>query len=156
MIKKADRNLLLVCVLLIVGSFSAQAAQPEYTKLAPCPASPNCVSSLELGTSHGIEPFVIQGDPDRAWAQIRESVLALPRTKIVSESEAYLHVQCLSRVFRFVDNLELEISQDGGMVSVRSASVSGYSDMGVNRRRVESLRAVLLEKGVLKAGAKDS
>jgi len=45
------------------------------------------------------------------------------------------------RFFRFVDDIELRLEEDEGVVQVRSASRVGRSDFGVNRKRVERLRA---------------
>ncbi len=39
----------------------------------------------------------------------------------------------------YVDDLEILVDQDAGKIHVRSASRTGYSDLGVNRRRVAAL-----------------
>ena len=84
---------------------------------------------------------------------IREAVLRLPRTRIVSESDVYLHVECRSALLGFVDDLELHLREQNNLIAVRSASRRGYRDFGVNRKRVEQLRAVLTAQGVTKSGA---
>jgi uncharacterized protein (DUF1499 family) len=61
----------------------------------------------------------------------------------------YLHAECRSALFRFVDDLEIQLRPGEGIAAVRSASRVGYSDLGVNRKRVESLRAELAEAGVV-------
>jgi uncharacterized protein (DUF1499 family) len=65
----------------------------------------------------------------------------------VEEEAGYLHAVCRSRLFGWADDLELRIDTEAGVVHVRSASRVGYSDLGVNRRRVERLRAALREQG---------
>jgi uncharacterized protein (DUF1499 family) len=55
----------------------------------------------------------------------------------------YLRAECRSRVFRFVDDLELLFDDAAGVVRYRSASRVGRSDLGVNRRRVDALRAAV-------------
>ena len=62
---------------------------------------------------------------------------------MVSESPGYLHVECRSKIFGFVDDLEFQLQAAQGLIAVRSASRTGYYDFGVNRRRVEALRAAL-------------
>jgi uncharacterized protein (DUF1499 family) len=47
--------------------------------------------------------------------------------------------------------MEIQLRPDEGIAAVRSASRTGYSDMGVNRKRVESLRADLVAAGVVRA-----
>lgn len=58
---------------------------------------------------------------------------------IVTESDNYLHIECKSAIIGFVDDLEFYFSK-GKDIQVRSASRLGYSDFGVNRKRVEKLR----------------
>ncbi|MDX2494501.1 MAG: DUF1499 domain-containing protein [Desulfuromusa sp.] len=118
--------------------------------LAPCPASPNCLSSDAHDSAHQTPPFQIDGDPDEAWAVVREIVAALSRTRIVNEAPEYLHAECRSSVFRFVDDLELHLRPSDGIIAVRSASRLGHSDFGVNQRRIDTLRAALISRGVIR------
>lgn len=117
-------------------------------RLAPCPTRPNCVCSDASDSLHGISALKLTTPPDRAWEAARSAVLSLPRTKIVSESDGYLHAECRSAVLGFVDDLELHLQPQSDSIAVRSASRLGYSDFGVNRKRVESLRAALAAEGV--------
>ncbi len=64
----------------------------------------------------------------------------MPRTKIVTREGNYLHATVTSRFFRFVDDLEVLIDPVSREIHFRSASRTGYSDMGVNRRRVEAIK----------------
>ena len=98
-----------------------------------------------------MEPFELATQPSAAWNVIRETVAALPRIRVVSEGEGYLHAECESTLLGFVDDLELHLRSDQGIVAVRSASRLGHSDFGVNRRRVESIRAALVDCGVVES-----
>ncbi|HBZ70992.1 MAG TPA: DUF1499 domain-containing protein [Deltaproteobacteria bacterium] len=118
--------------------------------LSPCPASPNCVSSDAADNAHQVPPLVLAVSPEKAWPALRMAVSSLPRTTIVDDSGQYLHAECRSAVFRFVDDLELHLRPDEGAIAVRSASRLGYSDFGVNRGRVETLRRKLVSAGVVK------
>jgi uncharacterized protein (DUF1499 family) len=69
---------------------------------------------------------------------------------VVEEATNYLHAQCASALFGFVDDLELHLRASANLIAVRSASRVGHSDMGVNRRRVERLRAALRARGVVR------
>ena len=148
------RNLLLNVFLAITGamfSSTVMAVSEVMAKhLAPCPSSPNCVSSDAADPSHQAPHFAIGLPVNEAWRQVREIVKDMPRTKIVEITDNYLHAECRSAIFRFVDDLELELRPDEGIIAVRSASRAGYSDFGVNRRRVEQLREVLRSRGVVK------
>jgi uncharacterized protein (DUF1499 family) len=120
-------------------------------RLAPCPRSPNCVCSDGPNGSQRVEPFRLRVPADDAWSVVVACVRALPRTRIEQEGRDYLHATCRSFLLRFADDLELHLRPAEGILAVRSASRVGYSDLGVNRRRVERLRAALVERGVVAA-----
>jgi uncharacterized protein (DUF1499 family) len=109
-------------------------------KLAPCPASPNCVSSQGADRDHAVAPLRFAGSPGDAMDRIKGLVNGMPRARIVSETTVYLHAEFTSALFRFVDDVEFLIDEPGGTVHVRSASRIGSSDLGVNRKRVEAIR----------------
>jgi uncharacterized protein (DUF1499 family) len=118
-------------------------------QLAPCPASPNCVSSDASDPVHHVAPLALRGEQSEGWVAIRQLVASWPRTRIVAATDEYLHAECRSALLGFVDDLELHLRPEPGVVAVRSASRLGYSDLGVNRRRVESLRAALRLQGIV-------
>jgi uncharacterized protein (DUF1499 family) len=64
----------------------------------------------------------------------------MKRVEIIENRDNYLHAEFTSLIFRFVDDVEFLIDAPNGVIQVRSASRKGYSDMGVNRRRVEEIR----------------
>ena len=123
----------------------------ENGALAPCPPSPNCVSSQAQDPTHEIAPIQLIGDPQRAWAAVVRTVEATPRTRVTAQRENYLAVEETTRWMRFVDDFELWL-RPGGRVEVRSASRVGWGDLGVNRERVEALRAKLVAAGVAAPG----
>lgn len=118
-------------------------------RLRPCPVSPNCVCSDDAGRGH-IAPFELAVPAEEGWQAVRQAVEALPRTRIVRADGGYLHAECSSALMGFVDDLELSLRPEESSVAVRSASRLGWSDMGVNRRRVEELREALRDRGVLR------
>lgn len=114
-------------------------------KLRPCPDRPNCVSSESDSASSRIEPLTFQGPPERAWGNLKETLQEMGG-KIQEEREGYLWATFTSRVFRFVDDVEFRMVFPDGLIHVRSGSRVGYSDLGVNRRRVEKLRTLFNQK----------
>lgn len=77
-------------------------------------------------------------------------VAGLPRAKIIRQTDNYLHAECSSAVFGFVDDLELHLRPEQNLIAVRSAARLGRSDLGVNRKRVEKLRSLLRREAVIK------
>ncbi len=109
-------------------------------RLAACPASPNCVSSTADNDRQRIAPLSFEGTAADAIAQLAEVMASFPRARVVEQTETYLRAEFTSAVFRFVDDVEFLAHETDGRIDVRSASRVGYSDFGVNRRRVESIR----------------
>jgi uncharacterized protein (DUF1499 family) len=72
--------------------------------------------------------------------------------KIEEEQDGYLWTTFTTRVFRFDDDMEFRMVSSDGMIHVRSGSRVGYSDLGVNRRRVEKLRTLFNQKKDQEAG----
>ncbi len=139
------------CVALGVGVSSSQVVMPQ-PRMSSCPASPNCVSSEAEADDelHRIDPFEVGIDAADVWSRVRAGVEAIPRTRIVAATDDRLHAECRSLIFGFVDDLELVWRPATGRIDVRSASRTGHWDLGVNRRRVERLRARLRIDGVFR------
>jgi len=110
-------------------------------KLAPCPGYPNCVSSQSSDPMHAIEPLTFSGPVAEAHAAIKQILLGMKRAAIITETGTYIHAEFTSAVFRFVDDVEFWFDENGKVVHVRSASRVGHNDLGVNRKRVEDIRA---------------
>ena len=119
-------------------------------RLAACPSTPNCVSSDAADSAHAIAAFQLVAPPADAWRTLRAALDSLPRTKIIIVSDDYLHAECSSAVFGFVDDLELHLRPLQNSIAVRSAARLGHSDFGVNRKRVENLRLLLRQQGVIR------
>jgi uncharacterized protein (DUF1499 family) len=114
------------------------------SRLAPCPRTPNCVSTLAPGHPQHIDPIPYQGPQEAARQRLLAVLRGLPRTRIVAEEPGYLHAECRSRVFRFVDDVELVLDDTAKLIHFRSAARLGRRDFGVNRERMERIRAGFL------------
>jgi len=112
-------------------------------KLAPCPASPNCVSSQGSDREHSIEPLRYTGSPGEAMDRLKKIVISMKRSRIITETGSYIHAEFTSALFRFVDDVEFFLDERAAVIQVRSSSRIGYSDLGVNRKRIEDIRAAI-------------
>lgn len=112
-------------------------------KLQACPDTPNCIASqADPGDEqHYVSPLNVAGRP-LVISTVAAVLAEQPRTKIVAQTDSYLHAEVRSRVFGFVDDLELYVD-DTETLHFRSASRRGRSDLGVNRKRVEALKTRL-------------
>jgi uncharacterized protein (DUF1499 family) len=111
-------------------------------RLHDCPNSPNCVSSQASSPSHQIEPlrWSAEESAEAAWSRLNTLIGQQPRARVVTATDGYLHATFTSLMLRFVDDLECLLDRDAKLIHIRSASRVGYSDLGVNRKRVERLR----------------
>ncbi len=108
--------------------------------LSPCPGSPNCVSTQSADARHWIEPLRYSGAKDDAVKKLAAVISSMKRSKIVTSSDSYMHAEFTSALFRFVDDVEFFFDDNAKTVHFRSASRLGYSDLGVNRKRMEEIR----------------
>ena len=114
--------------------------------LAPCPSSPNCVSTQAQDEGHAIEPIRYRKSRAEAKEALKEVIRSMPRTKLVEEDETYLHYEATSLLLRFIDDVEFLLDDETKTIHFRSASRTGYGDLGVNRKRMEQVRVLVGEK----------
>lgn len=130
------------CVLL----FGCSGKQPanlgvHQGKLSPCPNSPNCVSSQSSDESHHIEPLQYVGTLEEARDKMLSLIRSMKRVRVVTVSGDYIHAEFSSALFRFVDDVEFLFDEKTKTIHLRSASRIGYSDLGMNRKRMERIRS---------------
>ncbi|MYL26195.1 MULTISPECIES: DUF1499 domain-containing protein [Halomonadaceae] len=118
---------------------STDAGSPQ---LRPCPRKPNCVSSQGRGKQY-IEP--LPGD-EGTWERLPGVLEALGGVRLVEQTAETIRAEARTRVLRFVDDLDFVRDPEQGVIQVRSASRLGYSDFGVNRRRLETVRSELKKR----------
>lgn len=111
--------------------------------LAPCPSTPNCVVSQGADAQHAIAPLTYtSADPAVAMTTLRQVVERQPRSEIITEGDRYLYAEFTSRLMGFVDDVEFYADPaEPGVIQVRAAARLGESDLGVNRKRIETIRA---------------
>jgi uncharacterized protein (DUF1499 family) len=140
MIRRYSLMLALAFVLTACSLDQATRTDAADDRLSPCPESPNCVSSLSEDKSHYVAPLIYELPLDEAREKLVSVILAMKRSEIVTAEINYIHATFKSAVFRFVDDVEFAFDDQRKIIHVRSASRAGYSDLGVNRKRVEEIR----------------
>ena len=113
----------------------------ENQLLSPCPGTPNCVSSQEKNSQHRIQPITFEGSLQRAKERLYRVINSMRGTRIISQEDLYWHVEFTTQLLRFIDDVEFYFDGSKSLIHVRSASRQGYWDLGINRRRVETIRS---------------
>ena len=109
------------------------------TDLAPCPDSPNCVSTKSKDAGHAMPPLPYLNSGHESMNRLVAIVREMKRATIVSSTPSYLHVEFRSALFRFVDDVEFVLDDSARLIHFRSASRTGYYDFGVNRKRMKEI-----------------
>lgn len=139
------QQLFVLIAILTLTACSQGSSVMTDKSLSPCGDKPNCVSTLDTREKHAIDAFTLtEGTTIEA---IESEALKLKGAKTATKADNYLRIECTSTIMRFVDDLELRI--DGNNLIVRSESRVGHSDFGVNRKRADSLRSLLLQAGLI-------
>jgi len=145
----------LLLSLLSVTLLSACAGSPpqklltEAERFVECPTSPNCVSSDSANDEQRIAAFRINPEAAGVWQAVKAAVQSMPHTTLVTDQNNYLHAECHSALMGYVDDLQLQLRPKLGVIAVYSASRVGYSDFGVNRKRIEQLQNLLLQQDLI-------
>ena len=109
--------------------------------LSPCPGTPNCVSSQEKNSQYRIQPIIFEGSLELSKERLYRVINSMRGTRIITQDVVYLHVEFTTQLLQFIDDAEFYFDESQSMIHVRSASRQGYWDLGVNRRRVETIRS---------------
>ena len=110
--------------------------------LSQCPGTPNCVSSQEKNSKKRIQPITFEGSLELAKERLHRVLNSIRGTRIITQDVVYWHVEFTTQLLRFIDDVEFYFDGSQSLIHVRSASRQGYWDLGVNRRRVETIRSM--------------
>jgi len=136
---------LLLCSLALAGcSITPPELGISGESLKDCPATPNCISSINNG-SGDMAPIIFNGSKANAKEKLLSIIRSLPRTTVVEKRDNYLRVEFRSQLFGFVDDVEFLLSQTQSnktKIDFRSASRLGLSDLGVNKARMKKVTAL--------------
>jgi uncharacterized protein (DUF1499 family) len=109
-------------------------------KLAPCPNSPNCVSTQSQDPRHQIAPIPYTTSVAEAKARILKVIRSMPRTTIITDDPTYIHAEFRTKGMGYVDDVEFTFDEAAQVIHFRSGARLPYWDWGVNRKRMEEIR----------------
>jgi len=110
-------------------------------QLVACPSTLNCVSSKSLDAEHSITPLTFNSAAEDAFKTLKTVVQSFRQSSIEQETDNYIYAEFTIPIVGFVDDVEFLLDKDAKVIHVRSASRLGESDLGVNRKRIETIRA---------------
>ena len=115
------------------SSFASELALKPCIQLAHCVREEWNISTIE-------NPF----------EEIKSIIENSPRTEIVELNEDYLHAEATSKWMKYVDDLEVSYSPELKKLLIRSESRVGESDLGVNQKRINYIKARIYAKPLIK------
>ena len=106
----------------------------------PLKDSPNGLSSQSTIEAQQVPPFQMTTSVSEAKKNIKNLILSYGNTKLIKESDHYLHFVFTTKGFHFKDDVEFYFDSEKNIIDFKSQSRIGYSDMGMNRERYEMIR----------------
>jgi uncharacterized protein (DUF1499 family) len=143
--KTAGSFMFFLCLMIPPGN-SVSAGEAGNMDLEPCPDSPNCVSTQAADEKHRMEPIAYNGTLDQARQRLLAVIASMKRARIVEDRGDYIHAVFTSLIFRFKDDVEFVFDDQSKLIHFRSASRVGYSDLGVNRKRMDEIRIRFMQQ----------
>ena len=156
--KKIFKIILATIVILIVAvlvrfamlgnnSKSGEAPGLASGTLTLCPDKPNCVcSEFTDDTTHYIAPLDYSGtSPKKAWGDILQ-IIKESGGEVSVANEDYIAATFSVSLFSFIDDVECRLDTAKSRIHIRSASRVGYSDLGVNKKRVDLMTLLFKQK----------
>jgi len=84
-------------------------------------------------------------DSEKAFTEIIQILENTPRLEIIQKEKNYVHAIATSRIMNFIDDIEIKNLNRDNIFQVKSFSRLGFYDLGVNKRRVQTLRFRLID-----------
>jgi len=84
-------------------------------------------------------------DSEKAFIELIQILENTPRIEIINKEKDYIHAIATSRIMKFIDDIEIKNLNQDNIFQIKSSSRLGIYDLGVNKRRVQTLRFRLID-----------
>ena len=84
-------------------------------------------------------------DSEKAFIELIQILENTPRLEIINKEKNYIHAIATSRIMKFIDDIEIKNLNQDNIFQIKSSSRLGIYDLGVNKRRVQTLRFRLID-----------
>jgi uncharacterized protein (DUF1499 family) len=118
-------------------------ANPIVKEIKTCPDSPNCVSTMVSSTKHRMDPWAYSGEKEALMKTVKDKVLSEHRVELKDSGVDYFHFVFTTPFMRFKDDVWMYFDDTNKKVHFKSASRLGYSDMGLNKKRMKRLKSLI-------------
>lgn len=138
-----------ILLLFVLGMVSRVGESPGLVddRLSRCPDRPNCrCSEYPDDTAHFIQPVPIPAGTQAGAIPLLKAIVDEMGGTVLVERDGYLATTFRSAIFGFMDDMEFRIDAGQQRLHIRSGSRVGYSDGGVNGKRIEQLKKMLESK----------
>lgn len=138
-------GLMLAAILTSTACASVENIGMTECNLAPCPDSPNCVSTQSEEKGHAMKPLPYLQTREASREKILSILKGMKQTKIIKMTASYIYAECRTALWRFTDDVAFFLDDTARVVHFRSASRVGYYDFGLNRSRMKRISEKYLE-----------
>jgi len=129
--------ILLYFIYLSIKSHSGTAPGLINQKLSPCPGTPNCINSeFENDAAHFIDTLPYQNKSILEINLLIKDAIQKTGGHIAIANNDYIAATYSSKLFRYIDDVEVRIDEEHKAIHFRSASRVGRSDFGANIKRI--------------------
>jgi uncharacterized protein (DUF1499 family) len=133
----------------VLGFMSKSGSVPGLLNdtLTECPAKPNCIcSEYESDLEHYLQPIHFSSQQLQLTHEFVKQIVGEMGGSVQFETEHYIASTFSSSVFGFVDDFEIRLDVQQGLIHFRSASRVGHSDAGVNLNRAETFKTLYQQR----------
>jgi len=102
------------------------------------------LSDCKLITNCNFQTWKVD-DSEKAFIELIEILDNTPRLEIINKEKNYIHAIATSRIMKFIDDIEIKNLNQDNIFQIKSSSRLGFYDLGVNKRRVQTLRFRLID-----------
>ena len=102
------------------------------------------LSDCKLITNCNFQTWKVD-DSEKAFIELIQILENTPRLEIINKEKDYIHAIATSRIMKFIDDIEIKNLNQDNIFQIKSSSRLGIYDLGVNKRRVQTLRFRLID-----------
>ena len=138
------KDLLFNFFIFVVILFFSTLINNKYTLAISALIDDNILGSCSNPNNCVFESWQVS-NVDESFKELIGILKNTPRIKIININEDYLHALATSRVMKFIDDIEIKKSEENNTLTVKSKSRTGFYDLGVNKRRINTLHFRLID-----------